>query len=47
MGEQRQQRFPKPVDIGEQHRLAVTPELLPSQLLDQVLQRANAAGQAN
>ncbi len=35
----------KAVDVGEQHRLGVTAELLPGHLLDQFLQRADAAGQ--
>ena len=45
MREQREQRLPETVDVGEQHRLGVPAELLPGQLLDQFLQRADAAGQ--
>ena len=45
MREQRQQRLPEAVDVGEQHRLGVAAELLPGHLLDQFLQRADAAGQ--
>ena len=47
MGEQSQQRLPEPVDIGKQDRLGVPPELLPSQLLHQFLQRADAAGKSD
>ena len=47
MREQRDQRFPEAVDVGEQHRLGVPAELLPGHLLDQFLQRADAAGQGD
>ena len=47
MSEQRQQRLPEAVDIGQQDRLAVPSELLPGELLDQFLQRADPAGQGD
>ena len=36
-----------PSILASSDRLAVTPELLPGQLLDQFLQRADAAGQGD
>ena len=47
MRQQRDQRLPEAVDVGEQHRLGVAAELLPGHLLDQFLQRADAAGQGD
>ena len=43
--EQRAERLPEILDIGEQHRLPVAAELHPGHLLDDLLQRADAAGQ--
>ena len=45
--DQRQQRIPIAVDIGDQDRLLVAAELRPGELLDQLLQRADAAGQGD
>jgi hypothetical protein len=45
--EQLDQRLPETVDVGQQHRLLVPAELRPRQLLDQLLQRADAAGQGD
>ena len=39
------QRIPEAVDIGEEHRLLVAAELRPGHLLDQLFQRADAAGE--
>ena len=47
MRQQRDQRLPEAVDVGEQDRLGVTAELLPGHLLDQFLQRADAAGKGD
>ena len=38
------QRVPEAGDVGEQHRLLVAAELRPGHLLDQLFQRADAAG---
>ncbi len=43
--EEPHERIPEAGDIGEKHRLLVAPELRPGHLLDQLLQRADAAGQ--
>ncbi len=45
MREQRKQRVPEAVEIEHQHRLSVLAELEPGELLDQLLERADAAGQ--
>ena len=47
MREQRQQRPPEAVDVGEKHGLAVALQLRPGELLDQFLERADAAGQCD
>ena len=43
--EQRAERIPEAFDVGDQDRLLVAAELRPGELLDQFLQRADAAGQ--
>ena len=43
--DQRQQRIPIAVDIGEQDRLLVAAELRPGELLDDLFERADAARQ--
>ena len=43
--EQRAERVPEALDIGDQDRLLVAAELRPGELLDQLLQRADAARQ--
>ena len=45
MDEQREQGFPETRNVRDQDRLGVAAELLPRQLLDQFLQRADSAGQ--
>ena len=45
--EQRAERIPEAADIGDQDRLLVTAELRPGELLDQFLQRADAARQGH
>ena len=47
VGEQGQQRPPEAADIGEQHGLVVTLQLRPSELLDEFLERADAARQGD
>ena len=47
MRQQRDQRLPESVDVGQQNRLGVAAELLPGHLFDQFLQRADAAGQGD
>ena len=42
--EEPDQRIPEAGDVGEEHRLLVAAELRPGHLLDQLLQRADAAG---
>src|SRR5579872_36946 len=44
MRKQREQRLPKAIDVGEQHRFRMTSELLPGELFDEFLKRADAAG---
>ena len=44
--EQSEQRVPEAVDIGEHDRLLMLLELRPGELLDELLQRAEAARQA-
>ncbi len=43
--DQRQQRVPVAVDVGDQDRLLVAAELRPGELLDQLFERADAARQ--
>ena len=43
--EQHQQRVPEPIDIGEHDRLLMLLELRPGELLDELLERAEAARQ--
>ena len=45
--EQHQQRIPEAVDVGDQDRLLVAAELRPGHLLDQFLERADAARQGD
>src|SRR4029079_19479268 len=45
MRKQREKRFPKAVDICDQYRLGVAAELLPGKLLNQFLERSDAARQ--
>ena len=45
MVEQRAQRVPEAVDVGDQDRLLVAAELRPGELLDQLLERTDAARQ--
>ena len=45
MVEQAAERVPEAIDVQDQDRLLVTPELRPGELLDQFFQRADAAGQ--
>ena len=47
MIDQRQQRIPEAVDVGDQDRLLVTSKLRPGHLLDQFFQRAEAARQSD
>jgi hypothetical protein len=47
VGEQAQERIPEAVDIGNDDGLGVPPELNPGELLDELLQRADAAGKRN
>ena len=45
--EQRAERLPEAFDVGDQDRLLVAAELRPGELLDQFLQRADAARQGD
>jgi len=42
--DQRQKRIPVAVDVGDQDRLFVPPELRPRHLLDELFESADAAG---
>ncbi len=45
--DQHQQRVPKAIDVGNQDRLLVPAELRPGHLLDELLERAEAARQGD
>jgi hypothetical protein len=47
MVEQRAERVPEPLDVGEQNRLLVATKLRPGHLLDHLFKRADAAGQGD
>ena len=47
MRDERQQRVPEAVDIGDEDRFPVAAELGPGHLLDELLERAEAARQGD